>query len=69
MQQGFFDIFFPVNFAVQADMYRAITGKFSTSASHAEFLRRWADIEDTATKSGENPMLFWYQNVSFWMTV
>ena len=30
---------------------------------HEDFLRRWAYVEDSATKSGENPMLSWYAGV------
>ena len=68
--QGFFDILFPTNFAVVEEIYRAITGKFTRTSSHAEFLKRWAFIEDTQTKKeGDNPMLSWYKNASVLVTV
>lgn len=37
-------------------------------SSHAEFLSRWADTELTRTRSGENPMLDFYENASFLTT-
>ncbi|KAL8703647.1 MAG: hypothetical protein Q9201_003186 [Fulgogasparrea decipioides] len=64
VQQGYFDIIFPVDFFVMEDMYRAITGKLTHVMSHREFLERWACVEDTRTLSGENPMLVWYRNAS-----
>jgi hypothetical protein len=51
------------------DMYRAITGKFTQVSSHEGFMNRWAYVEDTQTKSGENPLLNWYKNASFMVTV
>jgi hypothetical protein len=50
-------------------MYRAITGKLTRVLSHEEFLRRWADVEKTETKDGENPLLSWYKNASVLTTV
>ncbi|KAL2056135.1 hypothetical protein ABVK25_003778 [Lepraria finkii] len=64
VQQGYFDILFPTDFAVIEDVYRAITGKLTRVMAHEEFLKRWAYVEDSATKSGENPMLSWYKNSS-----
>lgn len=64
VQQGYFDIIFPVDFQVMEDIYRAITGKLTRVMSHKEFLQRWAYVEETRTISGENPMLSWYQNAS-----
>ena len=69
VQQGYFDMLFPTNFAVMEDMYRAITGKLTRVLSHEDFLRRWAYVEDTETRSGENPLLSWYQNASVMTTV
>ena len=59
VQQGYFDILFPTDFSVIEDLYRAITGKLTRVMLHEEFLKRWAYVEDSATKSGENPMLSW----------
>ncbi|KAI9812471.1 MAG: hypothetical protein M1827_004702 [Pycnora praestabilis] len=67
--QGYFDILFPTDFSVIEDIYRATTGKLTRVLSHEEFLRRWAYIEDTQTRSGENPLLSWYQNASVMTTV
>ncbi|MBE7180702.1 MAG: hypothetical protein INR71_05765 [Terriglobus roseus] len=64
MQQGFFDILFPTDFAVMEHLYRAVTGKLSFVHSHEDFLKRWAYVELTETRSGENPMLSWYKNAS-----
>ncbi|OJJ46098.1 hypothetical protein ASPZODRAFT_67697 [Penicilliopsis zonata CBS 506.65] len=69
VHQGYFDIFFPTNFDVVEDMYRAITGKLTQVVRHEDFMRRWAYLEDTETRNGENPMLAWYKNASMLMTV
>lgn len=69
VQQGYFDIFFPTQFDVIEDIYRAITGKLTQVASHEDFMRRWAYLEDTETRSGENPLLSWYKNASMITTV
>ena len=37
-------------------------------SSHAEFMTRWADTDATTTKSGENPLLDFYENASFLTT-
>ncbi|KAL3465297.1 amidase signature domain-containing protein [Aspergillus heterothallicus] len=64
VHQGYFDIFFPTDFNVVEDVYRAVTGKLTQVVSHEDFMQRWAYIEDTETKSGENPLLTWYKNAS-----
>lgn len=69
VQQGYFDIFFPTDFNVMEDIYRAITGKLTRALSHKDFLQRWAYVEDTQTRQGENPMLSWYQNARVMTTV
>ncbi|KAJ9669231.1 hypothetical protein H2201_000583 [Coniosporium apollinis] len=69
VQQGYFDILFPTDFGVMEDIYRAITGKLTRVLTHEDFLRRWAYVEDTQTKNGENPMLSWYKNASVMTTV
>ena len=69
VHQGFFDIFFPTNFAIMEDIYRAITGKLTRVSSHRAFLQSWADVEETQTRNGENPMLSWYRNASVMTTV
>ncbi|CZT04444.1 uncharacterized protein RCO7_09993 [Rhynchosporium graminicola] len=69
VHQGYFDILFPTDFNVMEMMYRAITGKLTRVLSHEEFLRRWAYVEETETKNGENPLLTWYKNASVLTTV
>jgi Putative S-adenosyl-L-methionine-dependent methyltransferase len=69
VHQGYFDILFPTNFTVMELMYQAITGKLTRVMSHEDFLRRWAYVEDTETKNGENPLLSWYSNASVLVTV
>jgi len=60
---------FPTDFRVSEAMYQAITGKLTRVHSHEEFMRRWAYLEETETKSGENPLLSWYKNASMLYTV
>ena len=69
VHQGYFDIFFPTEFNIMEDIYRAITGKLTRVSSHEAFLRSWAYVEDTQTRNGENPMLSWYKNASVMTTV
>ena len=59
VMQGFFDILFPTDFAVVEDVYRAVTGRFTRVMAQKDFLEGWGDVEGTATRSGENPMLTW----------
>ncbi|KAF2719913.1 DUF185-domain-containing protein [Polychaeton citri CBS 116435] len=69
VQQGFFDIFFPTDFGVMEDIYRAITGRLTKVMSHEDWLVRWADIEACEMQSGENALLGWYKNASVMVTV
>ncbi|KAG6199078.1 hypothetical protein E4U10_005493 [Claviceps purpurea] len=69
VHQGYFDILFPTDFRVTEAMYRAITGKLSRVMSHGDFLRRWSYVEDTETRSGDNPLLSYYKNASVLVTV
>lgn len=45
-----------------------MTGKSTRISSHAAFLKRWADVKETQTRSGDNPLLTWYKNASVMMT-
>ncbi|KAI1003030.1 hypothetical protein K3495_g5174 [Podosphaera aphanis] len=69
VHQGYFDILFPTDFRVIEPIYRALTGKLTKVLPQREFLRKWACIEETETKSGENPLLSWYKNTSVLTTV
>ncbi|KAI9699177.1 MAG: hypothetical protein M1820_007256 [Bogoriella megaspora] len=69
VEQGYFDILFPTDFVTMEHMYRAVTGKLTKVLTHEDFLRRWAYVEDTETRNGENPLLSWYKNASVMTTV
>ncbi|KAI1905546.1 hypothetical protein LOZ53_006818 [Ophidiomyces ophidiicola] len=69
VHQGYFDIFFPTDFNVMEDVYRVITGKLTRLSTHADFMKRWAFVEDTQTRSGENLLISWYRNTSVMVTV
>ncbi|KAL8831667.1 MAG: hypothetical protein Q9191_000745, partial [Dirinaria sp. TL-2023a] len=69
VHQGYFDILFPTDFSVMEDIYRATTGRLTRVSSQSDFLRRWADVEMTETRNGENPMLSWYRNAIVLATV
>jgi len=60
---------FPTDFRIMELMYRAITSKLSRVSSHEDFVRRWAYVEDTQTRSGDNPLLSYYRNASVMVTV
>ncbi|KAH9892062.1 S-adenosyl-L-methionine-dependent methyltransferase [Xylariomycetidae sp. FL2044] len=69
VHQGYFDILFPTDFRVMEAVYGAITGRLTRVMSHENFMRSWAYVEDTQTRSGENPLLSWYRNASVMVTV
>jgi hypothetical protein len=50
-------------------MYTEITGKLARTYSHKDFMTGRADIAETQTKNGENPLLSWYKNADFLLTV
>ncbi|OZJ04805.1 hypothetical protein BZG36_01858 [Bifiguratus adelaidae] len=75
VQPGWFDIFFPTNFELLRDMYhivcrkdRPINERLVKVLPHRDFLERYADLEMTRTRSGENPMLMYYENVKMLLT-
>lgn len=63
--QGFFDILFPTDFDLAAQLYSKVCGKVVKTSSHKEFMETWAELDETATKTGENPMVSFYQNAAF----
>ncbi|KAK5663739.1 hypothetical protein OQA88_4170 [Cercophora sp. LCS_1] len=69
VHQGYFDIMFPTDFRISEAIYQAITGKLTRVSSHEDFMRKWAFIDETETRSGENPLLSWYKNASVLYTV
>ena len=70
LERGLFDIFFPTNFHRLAQIHAKMRqGYCHTVQKHAEFLLKWAnaaDLKETSTKSGYNPMLQDFENVSFY---
>ncbi|TQN70192.1 Protein arginine methyltransferase NDUFAF7-like protein [Colletotrichum shisoi] len=69
VHQGYFDIMFPTDFQTMEVMYQAITGKLTRLTSHGDFMKCWTFLEDTQTRSGENPLLSYYENASVLVTV
>ncbi|KAL1925426.1 uncharacterized protein VTP21DRAFT_309 [Calcarisporiella thermophila] len=70
VQPGWFDIFFPTNFELMRDIYHLVCRPSQADSTikimtHREFLERYADLERTSTRSGENPMLEFYGNHKF----
>ncbi|KAJ2080293.1 hypothetical protein H4R24_003168 [Coemansia sp. RSA 988] len=73
VQPGWFDIFFPTNFELLQQVYNAVCR--STTAtnglgksqvwSQRNFALQNADLPKTSTRSGENPMLDFYENNKF----
>jgi hypothetical protein len=73
---GYFDIFFPTNFELMANIYAQLELKHRPNSkskaktlfitSHKDFLANNSQVlHYTQTVSGENPMLEYYENVSF----
>ncbi|KAG0683150.1 hypothetical protein C6P42_001717 [Pichia californica] len=50
VEQGYFDIMFPTDFRGINELYRQVTQNKSSTCSHAEFLKKWAEVEKTRTK-------------------
>ncbi|EIM20154.1 DUF185-domain-containing protein [Wallemia mellicola CBS 633.66] len=77
VQPGYFDIFFPTDFGLLAELYNKVMDRetFFTPRqikrdvkvlSHKEFVENHAvDINKTMLKDGSNPMLDYYKNASF----
>ena len=69
VHQGYFDILFPTDWALTESLYRALTGKLTRVMAHAEFVKRWCVLEEVTARSGESPLVGWYQNASFMSSV
>jgi len=68
---GWFDIFFPTNFEELAAVYENVTGDSGRIMTQRKFLELYAGdeiLKATTTKSGENPMLGFYENFKFYIT-
>jgi hypothetical protein len=68
LSKGWFDIFFPTNFELMADMYALINKKNGRVFTHKDFLIRYADLNSSSLQNGENPMLDHFQNVKFFLS-
>jgi hypothetical protein len=65
LKKGLFDIFFPTNFDLAAHFCKVTTTRQATVMKHKLFLEQYADCSKTRTKTGYNPMLEEFENVSF----
>ena len=65
VQPGYFDIFFPTDFDRLNALYKATNNKTLLVKSHGRFISIYGDLQKTKTKSGDNPMVQYYENVSF----
>ncbi|KAJ1976030.1 hypothetical protein H4R34_004126, partial [Dimargaris verticillata] len=70
VQPGWFDIFFPTNFELLRDIYRTVCQPYFSRGqakvlTQRDFLERYGDVENTTTRSGENPLLEYYENNKF----
>lgn len=66
VQPGWFDIFFPTNFELLQRIYASVCDRPSSQVcSQRQFAKENADLAKTRTRSGENPMLDFYENNKF----
>ena len=68
VQQGYFDIFYPTNFDELRGIYGILCPSYfgtrrTQILTHRTFIEMWGDMKATSTKSGENPMRDYYENV------
>ncbi|PIA14787.1 DUF185-domain-containing protein [Coemansia reversa NRRL 1564] len=76
VQPGWFDIFFPTNFELLLQMYNVVCRSTADSNrlgkarvwSQRKFALENADLEKTSTRSGENPMVEFYENNKFFLS-
>lgn len=70
LERGLFDIFFPTNFGRLAQIHEKLRPGYSHSIQkHSEFIKTWStadDLRTTTTRSGYNPMIQDFENVSFY---
>ncbi|KAJ2726152.1 hypothetical protein GGI07_000791 [Coemansia sp. Benny D115] len=70
VQPGWFDIFFPTNFELLQSIYNSIcrsdgTLPESQVCTQREFVTKNAELDRTRTRSGENPLVDFYENNKF----
>ncbi len=71
VEPGWFDIFFPTQFQHLKQLYDYTLERDASQSqvcSYKEFLNNYATTHDTQLRSGENPMLDFYKNVSFFLS-
>jgi hypothetical protein len=69
VQPGMFDIFFPTDFDRFQKLYSLVCKNTKSNIhSYSGFLSQYANLEKTRVKSGENPMMEYYENVSFFLS-
>ncbi|MCO5594695.1 hypothetical protein L7F22_048728 [Adiantum nelumboides] len=72
VHQGFFDIFFPTDFAMLKRLHSQVTGAASGAGGeimhHSTFLKRYAETDKTRCRDGSNPLLSWYENASWFLS-
>lgn len=76
VQPGWFDIFFPTNFDLIQAVYQLkspVNQPISRSSTRIldqkDFLLEYSSkIRETTTKSGDNPMLSFYENMKFFLS-
>jgi SAM-dependent MidA family methyltransferase len=64
VEEGRCDIFFPTNFTLLQQMYAELCGMQTRVMSQSDFLQLHAPVERAATRSGWNPLLEDYSNMS-----
>jgi hypothetical protein len=62
---GPFDIFFPTDFKLLSNMVQLVSKKKVNVIPYSDFLNSFPDSHKTVVKSGENPMLSFYDNYAF----
>jgi hypothetical protein len=82
VKPGLFDIFFPTDFELLRDIYSLVETQERSQriqgaqdltrlpkvCTHHEFLEKYANLSQTRTACGENPLLGFYENVKFLVT-
>lgn len=69
LQRGLFDIFFPINFSLLSAVHQHVRkGSTGSVLSHAEFCKKFGNVQATRTRSGYNPMLEEFQNVHMYLS-
>lgn len=68
-EEGKCDIFFPTDFAFLRRLYGMVTKRHASVAKQQRFLAEYADLVETKTRSGYNPLLEEYPNMSMFFSL